>query len=77
MATITVRTDAEVDRALKALTEATGQTTADAIRATILDAYRNQYYARMRADAEAAVNDPEDRAGTRRVIQEMDGISAR
>jgi hypothetical protein len=75
MATLTVRTDTEVDRALAALT-ADGTSTSDAVRAAILAAYRERFYTQLRADAEAAAQDPDDLAEVRSIREEMDGLSA-
>lgn len=75
MATITVRTDAQVEEALSRLT-ADGRTSSEAVRAAILAAAREQYYAEMQADAERVAHDPDDLAEMRRVAAEMDEISA-
>lgn len=75
VATLTVRTDKEVDQALSALTS-DGTSTSDAVRAAILAAYRERYYAEIRADAEAAAQDPADLAEVRAIRGDMDGLSA-
>lgn len=75
VATLTVRTDKEVDQALSALTS-DGTSTSDAVRAAILAAYRERYYAEIRADAEAAAQDPTDLAEVRAIRSDMDGLSA-
>lgn len=75
VATLTVRTDKEVDQALSALTS-DGTSTSDAVRAAILAAYRERYYAEIRADAEAAAQDPDDLAEVRAIREDMDGLSA-
>src|SRR5215468_5716941 len=71
MTTLTVRTDSEVDRALAALT-ADGTSTSDAVRSAILAAYRERYYAQLRAAAEEAAHDPDDLAEVRAIREEMD-----
>ena len=75
MTTLTVRTDSEVDRALAALT-ADGTSTSDAVRSAILAAYRERYYAKLRAAAEEAAHDPDDLAEVRANREEMDTLRA-
>lgn len=75
MKTLTIRTDAEVERALESLTR-DGQSRSDATRAAILDAERAQRRARLRAEAEDLRNDPEDVAASRQLRAEMDAIRA-
>ena len=76
MTTVTVRTDREVDQALAELT-ADGTSMSDAVRAAILAAYRERYYAQLRTAAEAAANDPEDLAEVRAIREQMDELRAR
>lgn len=75
MATITIRTDQAVDEALQALTSKSGSRS-DAIREAILLAYREQRHARLREEAEALRNDPEDVAASRRLNAELESIRA-
>ena len=75
MKTLTIRTDAEVERALASLTRE-GQSRSEAARAAILDAERAHRRARLRAEAEALRNDPEDVAASRALAAEMDTIRA-
>ena len=75
MTTLTVRTDKEVDQALAALT-ADGTSTSDAVRAAILAAYRQRFYAQLRAAAEEAAQDPEDLAEVQSIREELDAPSA-
>jgi Arc/MetJ family transcription regulator len=75
MTTLTVRTDSEVDQALAALT-ADGTSTSDAVRAAILAAYRERYYAELRTAAEEAAHDPDDLAEVRAIREDMDTLRA-
>jgi Arc/MetJ-type ribon-helix-helix transcriptional regulator len=75
MATITIRTDDAVDEALEALT-AGHKSRSDAIREAILLAHRAQRHARLRAEAEALRNDPDDVAASRELASEMDQLRA-
>jgi hypothetical protein len=75
MTTLTVRTDTAVDEALAYLTS-DGTSTSEAVRTAILEAARNRYYARMKAEAEALAADPDDLTEIKQVMAEMDEISA-
>jgi hypothetical protein len=75
MSTITLRADHEVEQALAALTE-DGRSQSAAIRDAILAAYRAQRAARLRAEAKAIAEDPDDRAEVRRVQAEMESLRA-
>ncbi len=75
MKTLTIRTDADVERALASLTRE-GQSRSEAARAAILDAERAHRRARLRAEAEALRNDPDDVAQSRALAAEMDTIRA-
>lgn len=75
MTTLTVRTDAEVDRALAALT-ADGTSTSDAVRSAILAAYRERYNNLLRAAAEEAAHDSDDLAEVRAIREELDALRA-
>ena len=75
MATLTIRTDEEVERALGALTQ-DGRSRSDATRAAILDAERAQRRARLRAEAEELRNDPDDVAASLGLAAEMEGLRA-
>lgn len=75
MATLTIRIDEDVQKALDALTS-DGRSRSEAARAAILDAERAQRRARLRAEAEALMNDPEDLAEVRAIQQEMDAVRA-
>lgn len=75
MNTLTIRTDPEVERALAALTSE-GKSRSQAVRAAILEAERAQRRARLRAEAEALRNDPDDVAASRALAAEMDAIRA-
>ena len=71
MATVTIRTDDETDRALDVLTR-DGRSRSEAIRDAIMVAYRQESAARLRAEAEAAAADPADLAEVRAIRAEMD-----
>ena len=76
MATLTIRTDSDVERALTTLTR-DGASRSDVARQAILDAERAHRRARLRAEAEALRNDPEDVAASRALAAQMDDIRAR
>lgn len=75
MSSLTIRTDPEVERALKALTR-DGLSRSEAARTAILQAERANRRARIRAEAESLRNDPEDVAASRELAAEMDAIRA-
>jgi hypothetical protein len=75
MSTLTIRTDPEVERALESLTR-DGQSRSEAVRSAILAADREQRRARMRAEAEALRNDPDDVAASQELAAEMESIRA-
>lgn len=75
MSTLTIRTDPEVERALAILTSG-GQSRSEAARTAILEAERAQRRTRLRAEADALRNDPEDVAASRELAAEMDAIRA-
>lgn len=76
MSTLTIRTDAQVEEALAALTSG-GLSRSEAVRAAIIEAERTQRRARLRAEAEQLRDDPEDVAASRALAAEMDTIRAR
>lgn len=76
MATLTIRIDSEVERALAALV-GEGQSRSEAVRQAILDAERTRRRARLRAEAEDLMNDPDDIAESKALAAEMDAIRAR
>jgi Arc/MetJ-type ribon-helix-helix transcriptional regulator len=75
MATLTIRTDPEVERALASLTTE-GQSRSEVVRSAILEAERALRRARLRAEADDLRNDPDDVAASRALAAEMDGIRA-
>lgn len=75
MATLTIRTDPEVERALDTLTRQ-GRSRSEAARAAILEAERAHRRARLRAEAESLRNDPDDVAASRALAAEMDAVRA-
>jgi hypothetical protein len=75
MATLTIRTDAAVERALEALTRE-GQSRSEAARTAILEAERAHRRARLRAEAESLRNDPEDVAASQELAAQMDALRA-
>lgn len=75
MTTLTIRTDPEVERALKSLT-CEGMSRSEAVRTAILEAERANRRARLRAEAESLRNHPEDVASSRELAAEMGAIRA-
>ena len=75
VSTLTIRTDAQVERALQALTR-NGQSRSEAARSAILEAERSHRRAQLRAEAESLRNDPDDVAASRELAAEMDAIRA-
>lgn len=75
MSTLTIRTDPEVERALSALTSE-GASRSEVARTAILEAERAQRRARLRAEAEALRDDPEDVAASRELAAEMEALRA-
>jgi Arc/MetJ-type ribon-helix-helix transcriptional regulator len=75
MSTLTIRTDTEVERALESLT-CDGRSRSEAVRSAILAADREQRRARMRAEAEALRNDPDDVAAAQELAAEMEAVRA-
>ncbi|WP_173921706.1 hypothetical protein [Agromyces sp. Marseille-P2726] len=75
MSTLTIRTDAEVERALQSLTSE-GQSRSEAARNAILETERAHRRARLRAEAESLRDDPDDVAASRELAAEMDAIRA-
>lgn len=75
MTTLTIRTDAETERALESLTQE-GLSRSEAARKAILEAERIHRRARLRAEAESLRNDPDDVAASRELAAEMDSIRA-
>lgn len=75
MATLTIRTDPTVERALESLTY-DGRSRSEVVRAAILEADRVHRRARMRAEAEALGDDPSEVAASRRLAAEMDAARA-
>jgi predicted transcriptional regulator len=76
MSTITFRTNPEVERAVDELAADTHQDRSAAIRWAILSAHRARQSARIRAEAEALAQDPEDRAEIRSIRADLEDISA-
>lgn len=75
MATITFRTDTEVDAALAALA-AGGGDRSTVIREAILTAWRARQAAGLRAEAEALAADEGDLREARAVLQELESLRA-
>lgn len=75
MRTLTIRTDANVERALESLTSE-GQSRSEAVRNAILETERAHRRARLRAEAESLRDDPDDVAASRELATEMDAIRA-
>lgn len=75
MGTLTIRTDREVERALESLT-ADGRSKSEAVRDAILETERAHRRARMRAEALALRDDPEDLAASKELAAEMERLRA-
>lgn len=75
MSTLTIRTDAKVERALESLTR-DGQSRSEAARLAILEAERTHRRARLRTEAEDLRNDPDDVAASQELAAEMEAIRA-
>lgn len=75
MTSLTIRTDADVERALQSLTRE-GQSRSEVARAAILEAERAQRRARLRAEAEDLRGDRDDVAASRELAADMDAIRA-
>lgn len=75
MATLTIRTDPDVERALESLTRE-GLSRSEAARTAIIEGERAHRRARLRAEAEQLRNDPDDVAASRDLIAEMDAVRA-
>lgn len=75
MTIVTIRADEETSRALEALAE-DGRSRSEVVRDAVLQAYRQQQSARLRAEAEAAAADPEDLAEVRAIREELDTLGA-
>ena len=75
MATITVRIDAETDRALAELM-AGGLDRSQAIRQAIRTAARVREAERLRAEAQAIADDVDDVAEARAVLEDMESLRA-
>jgi len=73
--TLTIRTDSVIERALETLT-GEGMSRSEAARAAILEAERAHRRARLRAEAEELLNDPDDVAASRALAAEMDAARA-
>jgi hypothetical protein len=75
MTTVSFRTDAEIDEALKFLGVTSGNRS-KIMKKAILDAAEAELRAQERADAERLANDPEDRAEMVRVMEDMEDLRA-
>lgn len=75
MASLTIRTDPDVERALESLTQ-DGSSRSEAARSAILMAERAQRRARLRAEAEELRNDAEDVAASQALAAEMAAVRA-
>jgi Arc/MetJ-type ribon-helix-helix transcriptional regulator len=75
MSTITVRTDAEIEAALAALT-ADGRSRSEAVRAAVLDAARARIREQVEAEARALAEDPDDLAEARAVQADLEPLRA-
>jgi Arc/MetJ-type ribon-helix-helix transcriptional regulator len=75
MASITFRSDAASDAALRELT-ADGSDRSEVIRRALTDAATRRRAERLRAQAQALANDPDDLAEMHRVQAEMGALRA-
>jgi hypothetical protein len=75
MTVVNFRTDERSERALAELT-ADGSTTSEAIRQALVDAVRLRRREQMRAESLELMDDDDDRAESRRVVEEMDELRA-
>ena len=75
MATLTIRTDPDVEKALAALTH-DGRTRSDVVRAAILDAERQHRRSLMRAESLALREDPDEVAASKALLAEMESVRA-
>lgn len=75
MGLMNVRIQGEAEAALAELT-ADGTTVSDAVRRALLESAQLRRRERMRADALRAMNDPDDRAAMRQVMDEWADVSA-
>jgi len=75
MSTITVRTDAEVEAALVALT-ADGSSRSEAVRAALLDAARARLRAELQDEARSLAADADDVAEARAVQADLEPLRA-
>lgn len=72
---ITVRLDEQAERALAELTE-DGVDRSSAVRAAIVRAAMHRRAEKLRAEARALAQDPDDRAEIAAVRQDLDGLRA-
>ncbi|WP_068433105.1 hypothetical protein [Piscicoccus intestinalis] len=75
MGLVNVRIQGEAEAALAELT-ADGTTVSDAVRRALLESAQLRRRERMRADALRAMNDSDDRAAMRQVMNEWADVSA-
>lgn len=75
MALVNVRLHGSSERALEELTS-DGTTVSEAVRQALVDSARLRRRMRMRAEALRAMEDPNDRAAVRRVMDEWADVSS-
>ncbi len=75
MPVVSFQTDERSERALTELM-ADGSTAPEAIRQALVDAVRLRRREQMRSESLALMNDEADRAESRKVLSEMDGLRA-
>lgn len=75
MATLTVRTDEQTDRALRDLT-ADGTSQSEVIRRAIYQAWRERQYARMEEESKLLAEDAQEQAELRAIREDMDAVRA-
>ena len=74
-ATITFRPDEDAQRALDVLT-ADGTAVSTAIRLALIDAARARAQNRLRSEAAALADDPDDRAEAAQILKDMETLRA-
>lgn len=75
MPVVNFRTDEQSERALAELT-ADGASVSEAVRQALVDAIRLRRREQMRLESQEVSSDPEERAESRRVLEEMDELRA-
>lgn len=75
MATLTIRTDEQTDQALAELTQ-DGTDRSAAVRAAIVEAAHHRRAEKLKAEARALADDPDDRAEIAAVHRDLEDLRA-